>query len=565
MAGSHALQAIIPKKDALRRVGRELLAGLVVTFLLFGPYLSQFLRAGPHIEHMIKSRNALWFVWQPHDVFALWGCMLCLAGSAVAAREILRRCQRAWLVRCFDHVFVVMLGAAILTNLWFHTQRPHGYHIGQFGMEMQTAWLLLVAVAGYSLASPGSPLVRWCTRLCQIVSPAILIVTWQLLQLPTLAQRMDSLAPPEHPSEHCTPQCLNGSRARLTRSDASSGQVEWTSATDPLEAADGPVYLFIFDEWSYRRTYEAGRCRDTLANIAEISQHSTTFHDAHSVSKRTLYSIPGMLRGTTDLAEIQDFRPGFVRDGVFVPCTEYPSVFTRAGCADYRKIMLQWGFAVSFWVDDELDVSRSYSCYPRGNNPATDAAIHLYNAAFYWTDPWTTLVYEKLKGRILDGHALRMYDAFRRDTKELIRHQPTRSFAIIHYPIPHPPYILNPDGSYRGRNWEDNKCGNEEGYERNLAYLDRLIGEFVAELKATGRYDQSLLILTSDHSWRQDPAVSDPTTDQLTHVPLIIKLPGQTEPRHINERFSLHRLGELIRQARHGNLPPWPGSRAHRP
>lgn len=499
-----------------RRVGREVLGGLVVAFLLCGPYLSQFLRAGSSIHDVVEGRNAMWFLWQPHDPFGLLGCLLAAAVMLTLVRELLRAwCPRGF-VRVFDHAFVIALGAGILTNVWFHTQRPHGYRIGQFGMEMQTAWLAMFAAAGYSLASPRSRLVHRCAQLCQVVSPGILIVAYQLMQLPTLARPMDALTAVPPAVSSPVPMALAG------------------------KPADRPVYLFIFDEWSYPRTYEQGRCRSFMPRLAEFSRQATTFHNAHSPGPRTYFSIPLLLRGTPDSAEIRDFKPGFLRDGAFVPAAEYPSIFTRSGCGDYRKIMVHYGFATWLWAADELDVTRGYSFYVRGDNALGDAAAHGYNAAYYWTDPWTTWVRRKITERIEDNHFLGMYREMDADIHRIIHDQPARTFAIVHYPVPHPPFILDGEGVYRGRELKP------EGYERNLAYLDRVIDRIIGELKSAGRYDDAMLILTSDHSWRRDPIAENTTEDKLTHVPLIIKLPGQTEPVEVNEDFRMYRLGEFI-------------------
>jgi arylsulfatase A-like enzyme len=148
--------------------------------------------------------------------------------------------------------------------------------------------------------------------------------------------------------------------------------------------------------------------------------------------------------------------------------------------------------------------------------------------------------------RVADSHALDMYRRIDQDTKSVIHLQDARTFAIIHYLVPHHPFLLNPDGTFHGRDWGEN------AYERNLAYLDRVIGKLVSELKSAKRYDDSMLILTSDHSWRRDPDIPNPSREELTHVPLIIKLPGQTESQRVDDDFRTCHLGEFIDRALHG-------------
>ncbi len=503
-----------------------MVCALTVVFLLFGPYLSQFLRVGSHLTDVLKGRNAFWFQWQPDDPLALLGTMVLLAGIGVALRELLRwrarTGSRVWrsALRCCDHAFVLGVGGGLLANLWFHTQRPVGYRISQFGMEMHTAWVLLFAVAGYSIASAKSPLVLRCRQFCLMMSPAMGIVAWQLLHLPVLPAHHDTLLLPANTT--------------LTRTVADHPQPQ------------PPVLLFIFDEWSYPRTYDQRQLRPTFANLTELSRQSMVFHQAHSPGRGTIASIPGICRGTTDASELDGLIPGFTHAGKFRPATEYPSIFTQSGCAQYRKIMVQWGFAVSLWLGDELDAVRSYSCYPRGGRFAESAAQHVYNAVFYWTDPWSIFLYEKIKPRMTDPHTLRMYAQVHQDVSDIVQGPLEGVFAIVHYPTPHPPYLVNADGSYRGYSPDNSLRANEEGYQRNLARLDYQVGEIISGLKAAGTFDDCLLILTSDHTWRQDPQLPDVSDETITHVPLIVKLPGQTQPTQIDSDFRTFRLGQLI-------------------
>lgn len=511
-------------RAAWRRLSHEFVGAIVVVFLLFGPYLASTL----------TGRKAAWLAWQPHDPFVLLGSFAGLAVLCVAARETVRRLAGGFLLRCFDHLFVIGLGAGVLTNVWFHTLRPQGYHIGQFGVEMRTAWLAMFAIVGYSLARPGSRLVLRCRQTCQVLGLVVIIITVQVLRLPTLAQAMDPLP---------------------------------GGAVEPARSVrDHPVYVLIFDEWSYPRSYDAGRLRPMLPNLEALSARATTYHAARAPGIDTGRSIPAMCRSTEDPPRLHGLQPCFLKDGTLVPAADYASIITTAGCAHYRKIMVHFGYALALWLGDELDVARSYPWYPRGEHALAHAALQVHQATSYWTDPWSSFLYGKLQTRVNDSQVLKLHEGIHRDLLTILRDEPARTFAIVHYPLPHPPYILDPDGSYRGPSpqaWD--RSSVEQGYERNLRVMDRVIGEIVRTLEDAGRFDDALLIVTSDHSWRDDPAVPEPGDDLLRHVPLIVKAPGQTEARSVSETFGTHRLGELIgralqREVTVSRLPP--GKRA---
>jgi len=67
-------------------------------------------------------------------------------------------------------------------------------------------------------------------------------------------------------------------------------------------------------------------------------------------------------------------------------------------------------------------------------------------------------------------------------------------------------------------------------------------------LKALDRYDNAMLVFTSDHSWRHDPEYEDIVFDEfkkrgakkspMKHVPLLIKWPHQSSGSVVtNETF----------------------------
>jgi len=63
-------------------------------------------------------------------------------------------------------------------------------------------------------------------------------------------------------------------------------------------------------------------------------------------------------------------------------------------------------------------------------------------------------------------------------------------FLFVHYYDPHAPY--NPPEPFAGR-WAQDRYAGE------IAYVDHAIGELLAELKALGQYDSTLIVITSDH------------------------------------------------------------------
>jgi Sulfatase len=137
---------------------------------------------------------------------------------------------------------------------------------------------------------------------------------------------------------------------------------------------------------------------------------------------------------------------------------------------------------------------------------------------------------------------------------------PTLHF--LHLLLPHTPYKFLPDGMRYsedtgglsaplpqapvGRGPERAAMDLEE--QRLLlqaSYTDALVGQIVDRLRDTGRYEDSVIVVTADHGIGLEPngAIRAPVGDELeprnypdlTYVPLIIKAPGVGEPGTVSD------------------------------
>ena len=121
--------------------------------------------------------------------------------------------------------------------------------------------------------------------------------------------------------------------------------------------------------------------------------------------------------------------------------------------------------------------------------------------------------------------------------------QPT--FAVIHLPLPHFPFCFDASGPRPAR--AVYAKDSEELLLGHLAYTDRVIGRMLQHLAEVGQFDNSTIVITSDHNWRNDPQLSGADDDALTHVPLWIKLPDQRRPYDSTQRVTTTRLMALLR------------------
>jgi arylsulfatase A-like enzyme len=116
------------------------------------------------------------------------------------------------------------------------------------------------------------------------------------------------------------------------------------------------------------------------------------------------------------------------------------------------------------------------------------------------------------------------------------------TFTYIHVGLPHDPYMFRSDGevrlgvvgmAFRLKSMTQRQLDEVKNwYLEQVAYTDQLLGIFLAQLKELNLYEQSLIIVTSDHGvsfdqahpWRSQQWID---VEEIGRVPFLVKMPGQ--------------------------------------
>jgi arylsulfatase A-like enzyme len=87
-------------------------------------------------------------------------------------------------------------------------------------------------------------------------------------------------------------------------------------------------------------------------------------------------------------------------------------------------------------------------------------------------------------------------------------------------------------------------------YDESIRYVDSQVGALVDSLGRRGLLDNTLLIITSDHgeSWGQHGLMfhGHSLYRDVTHVPLIVRLPGRTNARREKRAVGLDQIPATI-------------------
>ena len=330
-----------------------------------------------------------------------------------------------------------------------------------------------------------------------------------------------------------------------------SWDVRPTVGQDPPAAPANrtPVFLFVFDEWSYQRSYNGSELRPFFPNLRRLASHSYEFSNAHSMGGSTNPSIPrlilqrkGYIRPKNDVAL-------WVEGDSAIPSTRLPNIFTAPEARGYQTSLIGFYFPYRAVLGEPVDHIVHQAYVPKGQRLSRRLALVTTRNLSFLADPFSRQLWRRWNIPNVSENWVFINQAWRGFVRDMIRNSDANTFAMVHWPVPHGPWVLNEDGSYHGPYKRSRVQGTPADYQRHLAYVDLLVGEAMAGLDSVGLLDRALLIVTSDHSWKTDPDPSlQSAPEARTWVPLIIKLPHQTVGHRISNRFCLGQLGALLQR-----------------
>jgi hypothetical protein len=316
-------------------------------------------------------------------------------------------------------------------------------------------------------------------------------------------------------------------------------------ATDAVVSAPSMSVLHIvFDEFPVYPLLDSTEAinAERYPGFAALAAGSTWYRDAVAASNFTHQAVPALLSSTEPKSE----------GGPFL--ADYPrNIFTLfRGKVDVRGVEPVTSLCpVSMCTPpggevSSLDAARFArfvrdAAYVYGQRvlpptlrkkiPSTDGAWGGFNA-----------VAEKFKEQFA-GSALPQLDALERAVSLHVRDDEPR-VSVVHVLAPHAPWRLTPDLRVTPQSPEistknpDDEDGVRDTYQaflHQLAATDRVVAEMIDDLKASGRWDDTLLVVSADHgiSFRasQPQRHTDFSdmgqSDDIFRVPLFVKYPGQ--------------------------------------
>ena len=289
----------------------------------------------------------------------------------------------------------------------------------------------------------------------------------------------------------------------------------------------------VFDEWDH---YLSGKGRPSDLALPELDRFQAQALDAEntfSPAVDTQEALPSLITGRIIRkakwsAGPNDLRLTFADEEDTGLWSAQSNVFRRARQMGVNTALI--GFYHPYPRILGGDISESFSLPWQT----------LYQEPLYWRDvhgfrrirltfeeslsriPLLKRQFKQLAHRREKRTSEVIYRELRSRSLELVR-RPEMGLVMLHLPVPHPPSIYD-------RGQKKVTAENNTGYIDSLALLDLTIGELRRTMEASGQWDQSFVLLTSDHplrGWEGAEEVTKIRSPKQPRIPFLLKLPGQ--------------------------------------
>jgi hypothetical protein len=254
------------------------------------------------------------------------------------------------------------------------------------------------------------------------------------------------------------------------------------------------VIWILFDELSYDQVYEHRQPTLKLPYFDELKNESVVFSDLQPEGYYTERILPALFIGR----RIDDIRSSTHRDlsyhdaaaGRWERFDQQATVFGEAKRLGWTTGLAGWYNPYCHILDDVLD-----SCYWQSIVPfegkvagAAPTVGEVMAAPFEWPSREATVsLYES----VVKAHTQEYLD-LAGASDSLVKNEGI-SFVFLHLSVPHPV------GIYKRKT---GKLGVVGSYIDNLALTDKALATLLATIQGTAAAQRTILIISSDHSWR---------------------------------------------------------------
>ena len=467
-----------------------------------------------YLAHFEDVRARYFFHWRTWDGLVIWFTLALFGAAVLLVWRLASRLEQRY-TNYFLHGFNAfsgfILARNVLTTLIY------------FGVAVNSRIYSLGLLAGALFFFLGS---LFCFRVVTsgfrhfylILAPLPLVVLFNVLKYPS--------------TFHYSPPPLT-----------------FSGVSKPVRTTGRNAYVFVFDEWSYKRSFDDGRLIPAFVRLKQFCREAVVFHRAYTPQTMTLSALPDYLFGVGCETEMRKGQVGFKGPNGWLDAADMDSIFRKWKDRGVYTAFVGYHLPYSVWLGTDVDYCFTRAAPWKKPPPGKDYEGPLFyflqclNAARFKERDFFTLIFSRRNQKILysDVHAL---------TRAIITQPGKDTFGFFHYPIPHFPYVYTADNvgsifDVRGRY-------DVEAYVKQFGFLDRTIGQIIDTLKSCGKYDSSLIIFTTDHGFRCEKV----HREDPRHICFFMKLPHQKARRDVSLPIEVYKLGRIVDRCLDEGPPP---------
>jgi len=294
-------------------------------------------------------------------------------------------------------------------------------------------------------------------------------------------------------------------------------QPQYPIRVDPLPPASadrgpGAFIVLIPDGLDRDTVFGEPKNLERVPVMRQFSETTTWFPNSRAAAPYTMESVSGVLLQTPGLTREQTVA---AYDGERGEWANKPTLHELVGSKGDVRVVSGFHVRYDAMIGERDTVIRTRSfLYPVNRGLVSRMQRQ---SDYTWAFGVRTFMYGLAIRGIWygDDHCALVSSEVYEDLEVSIRRYGSNLVGVFHLVEPHEPFLHDRDGRTQ-----------DGDYMSNTEYLDRRLGEIFDLLREQGLWDDATIVLTSDHGWPWDPP-RDP--------PLMIKLPGQTEGRIVEE------------------------------
>jgi hypothetical protein len=445
--------------------------------------------------------------------------VLLLGAALWSAMTLVRWSQKAGVMRLAEWAFLLILIVPI--SGFLHTQVP-AYSPHRAPNPLQSThgvvWLAAIPIGASLLVRFRKSMIRLFVVILLVMSPFVVITFTQAALLMT-EFRDKRLAHPV-PTRQSRPRIL------------------W----------------LVFDEMDERLAFARRPPTVRLPELDRLRAESLSAEDAHPPSWWTIASMPALITGklvsaakATSPSELALTYAGTEES---VPWSAEPNVFSRAREAGSNTALSGWLPPYCRIIGHTLTKCTNWA--PRtplwkGMQEQMRRVIDSLPLASSLMDrePW----WQRWLVSNAQSTAQWTYTAMLKEARQWAT-DPDLGLIFVHWAFPHFPVIYD-------RHRDILQLNSQGNYFDNLVLVDRTLGELRRAMEQAGLWDSTIVLVTSDHSFRRAFYVTNmpewPTEENEAlstmsglQVPFILKLSGRNNAVRYEPSFNTVLTHDLV-------------------